>query len=287
MPVRAPSPADAELLEGAVDVHVHGGPDVIPRRHSDIELARRARAAGMAAIVIKCHSESTVGRAAGAAEATGFRVAGGIVLNPAVAGGIDPDVVRNSLDLGARVVWMPTLAATGHLRAFPGVSPGANRAAPRPARVKRAAIRAICAHVARADAFIATGHLGRAHATVVAEEATAVGARVLFQHPDYTVPALGLRTQAALAERFPHALFERCAFVVSPGAPHPTTIERVAAAIRAVGPGRNVISSDLGQPANGDYPDRLARFARDLIGEGFTVDELRTMLVERPAALLG
>lgn len=287
MPPRAPSPADAELLEGAVDVHVHGGPDVLPRHHTDTDLARRARGAGMAAIVIKCHNESTVGRAAGAAEATGFRVAGGIVLNPAVTGGVDPDVVLNSLDLGARVIWMPTLAAAGHLREFPGVSPGANRVAPRPARVPRSAVKAICAHVARADAFIATGHLGRAQATLVAEEAAAAGARVLFQHPDYTVPALGLRTQAALAERFPHALFERCAFVVSPGAPRPTTIGHVAAAIRAVGPGRNVISSDLGQPANGDYPHRLAGFARDLVGEGLLVEEVRAMLVDRPAALLG
>ncbi|UGS34947.1 hypothetical protein DSM104329_01331 [Capillimicrobium parvum] len=43
----------------------------------------------------------------------------------------------------------------------------------------------------------------------------------------------------------------------------------------------------LGQPANGDYPDRLARFARDLVGEGLTLNEVRAMLVDRPATLLG
>ena len=120
----------------------------------------------------------------------------------------------------------------------------------------------------------------------MAEEATSAGARVLFQHPDYTVPGLSLRAQAALAQRFPHALFERCAYVVSADAPRPTTVERVAAAIRAVGVERNVISSDLGQPANGDYPDGLAAFARSLIGTGLGIGEVREMLTARPAALL-
>ena len=148
----------------------------------------------------------------------------------------------------------------------------------------RSAVKAICAHVARADAFIATGHLGRAQATLVAEEAAAAGARVLFQEPDYTVPALGLRTQAALAERFR----TRCSSV-APSWSRPARRGRRRSGTSRIrgGRGRNVISSDLGQPANGDYPHRLAGFARDLVGEGFTVDEVRAMLVDRPAVLPG
>jgi hypothetical protein len=276
-----------DLLTGAVDLHVHGAPDVVPRQHTDLELARRAAAAGMAAIVLKSHSESTVGRAALVREATGFATWGGLVLNAAVTGGIDPDAVQLSLELGARVIWMPTVSSADHLRAFPGAAPGTNRAARRPVRIGRSALRAVCEHVARHDAVLATGHLGAAQCAAVAEAATTAGARVLMQHPDYTVPSLSIRTQVALAERFPTVVFERCAFVVSRGAPRPTTAAHVLAAARAVGIERNVISSDLGQPENGPYPDGLAAFVRELLAVGLTHDEARTLLVEMPGRVLG
>jgi hypothetical protein len=98
------------LLEGAVDLHVHGGPDLVPRRYTDLELAARARDAGMRAIVLKSHVESTVGRAASVAAATGLEVHGGLVLNAFASGGVDPEAVELSLQLGARVIWMPTVA---------------------------------------------------------------------------------------------------------------------------------------------------------------------------------
>lgn len=274
------------LLRGAVDLHVHGGPDVVPRRHSDLELAARAKAAGMAAIVLKSHVESTVGRAAAASEAAGFAVRGGLVLNPGACGGIEPEVVLTSLELGARVIWMPTTASAAHLERFPGAAPGAARAAPRPARLGRDAARDICRLVADAGALLASGHLGVEETTLLAEEAGLAGARLLFQHPDYSVPGLAAAAQADLAERFPTAVFERCAFVTSPGAPDPLPIDRVVEAMQAVGLERNIVSSDLGQPSNPPYPEGFAAFAADLEEAGIPHDDLVPMLSSRPAELL-
>jgi hypothetical protein len=42
-----------DLLEGAIDIHIHSAPDVYPRILNDIELALQAKDMGMRAILIK------------------------------------------------------------------------------------------------------------------------------------------------------------------------------------------------------------------------------------------
>jgi Family of unknown function (DUF6282) len=267
------------LLEGAVDAHVHTSPDVIERRHSDVELAEIAQEAGMRAVVVKCHHESTVGRAAAATEATGFPVLGGIVLNDWL-GGIDPGVVETSLRLGARIVWWPTLSSGAHLTIFRGV-PTAE-----PPLDDRA--RAICGLVAAHGAVLATGHASRETVHGLAALASAEGARLLVTHADFLIPDLTAAEQAELARTHPDVWFERCAYMCLPGAPHPRTIGPVVEAIRATGgPARNIVSSDLGQPELPPYPDGLASFAASLVTSGIAETDVREMLTSQPARLLG
>lgn len=52
-----------DYLEGVVDLHVHSAPDVDRRRFNDLELVRAAKEAGMGAILIKSHQNSSVERA--------------------------------------------------------------------------------------------------------------------------------------------------------------------------------------------------------------------------------
>ena len=55
-----PSPRrDLELLQGAVDIHIHHGPDLYPRIQDPIELAQDAKAAGMRAVCLKTHNFPT------------------------------------------------------------------------------------------------------------------------------------------------------------------------------------------------------------------------------------
>ena len=53
----------AELLKGAYDLHVHSGPDVMPRKLDDLELAERIQKSGMKGYVIKSHYFCTAERA--------------------------------------------------------------------------------------------------------------------------------------------------------------------------------------------------------------------------------
>lgn len=267
------------LLEAAVDVHVHTAPDVIDRRYSDVALAEIAQEAGMRAVVVKCHHESTVGRAQAATEATGFPVIGGIVLNDWL-GGIDPAVVEASLRLGARIIWWPTLSAAAHATVFGG------RPTPEPPLDDRA--RSICRLVARHDAVLATGHAGRDTVYALAALAAQEGTRLLVTHTDFLVPDLSLDEQAELARGNDHVWFERCAYMCLPGTPYPRPVGPVVEAIRATGgPLRNVVSSDLGQPELPPYPDGLADFARALVTNGIPESDVREMLTTLPARLLG
>ena len=47
-------------LDGVVDLHVHTGPDVRPRKMTGLELARAARSAGMRGFLLKNHHVPTV-----------------------------------------------------------------------------------------------------------------------------------------------------------------------------------------------------------------------------------
>lgn len=72
--------------------------------------------AGMNAILIKSHQNSTVERAWLVSQwIPGIRVFGGIVLNETV-GGLNLAAVRLAVKMGAKQVWMPTRSARNHRR---------------------------------------------------------------------------------------------------------------------------------------------------------------------------
>ena len=268
------------FLRGAVDIHVHTSPDLQPRRYTDLELGRLARRHGLRAAVVKCHHESTVGRAADAAEASGAELFGGLVLRRR-AGGIDPDDAAAALDMGARIVWLPTLTAPAHLAYFGGGPPEGEWLA-------EADARRLCREVAAHGAVVGSGHAGPATVARLAEAAEEEGARMVITHPDYVIPDLDVEAQAAFAERYPSAWFERCAYSFLEGSPAPAPLSRVVEAIEATGgSARNVVSSDLGQPEMPAWPDGLESFCSALAEAGIAASAVGEMVAEAPAALLG
>jgi len=112
-PVEGKVEGDVDL-SGLIDMHIHTAPDVRPRSLDDIDAARQAGEAGMRAIVLKSHITCTADRAALAQKmASKAQVLGGLTLNDAV-GGLNPVAVEAALDLGARIIWMPTISAYNH-----------------------------------------------------------------------------------------------------------------------------------------------------------------------------
>ena len=290
--------ADArQLLEGAVDTHVHSAPDLVERKLDDFEVARQARERGMAAVVLKNHFLSTALRA-GLVEAQvpGVRVLGSIVLNQPM-GGMNPWAVEAAARGGARVVWMPTFQAENQIAAEtrPGATPHRARLEV-PGRAPGVRVfgrdggltpdtEAVLEVIRDRGLVLASGHLSPDEVDRLTARARAIGlTRIVLTHPDFREIAVPLELQRRLAER--GVFFERTYNIVSP--PHSgLTMSELAARIREVGPASTIMATDFGQTDNPTPAEGLELYAQGLLDHGFSEAEIRLMVRDHARELLG
>ncbi|MBS7651870.1 hypothetical protein KEJ13_01900 [Candidatus Bathyarchaeota archaeon] len=290
---------DLELLKGALDIHVHSGPDVFPRLMDAVEAAEAAKAAGLRGIVLKHHHIPTVDRAYFASRAVqGVEVYGGVTLNYAV-GGLNPFAVDAALKLGGRIIWMPTVDAWNHKRCFGELGRyGSRLSYGRPRFYDEAEgisimeggeihpnLGPILDLIAGADAVLATSHLSVEESKILVEEALRRGVRrIVVTHVDFSTANLSIDDQIWMVER--GALLELCYSSLSP-AWRCSSIERSVEAIRKVGVENYLISSDLGQVHNPPPPEGLRIYISLLLEHGFRVEDVRVMVKENPERVLG
>src|SRR5690606_19686575 len=106
------------LLIGAIDMHCHSGPSVMPRMIDHLEALKEASSAGMRALLFKdhfCSATPTTELLACHFGHLDVVMLSGVPLNDP-AGGLTPYAVDHGLKLGARLVWMPTFSAANHIR---------------------------------------------------------------------------------------------------------------------------------------------------------------------------
>src|SRR5260221_698565 len=114
----APDSVIDGILRGAVDLHCHSGPSVMPRSLNHMQAIREAQDAGMHAILFKDHYYSVTPVTKLLEEMLPdlrIKLLTGVPLNNTV-GGLNPYAVDHGFKLGARIVWMPTFSAANHLR---------------------------------------------------------------------------------------------------------------------------------------------------------------------------
>jgi len=283
------------LVRGAYDLHTHIGPDVIPRRIDDVELAQRFAEAGLAGFALKSHYASTAERAqVVSALEPGVEVIGTLTLNRAV-GGMNALAVEIAAREGARIVWMPTVDSPAETAGRTEPKPGDK--VPLWAKLQHELrglgfsveavevtddagdllpeTRLVLQTIARHGLILATAHLGRADTFAVVDGAVEEGVeRIVVTHPEFTCQNFSIEDQVALADR--GCVIERC--LTTPYSAK-TTYEHVFDGVRAVGIERNYFSSDCGNP---DYPpveDGLAIWADKLLEAGFDEDEIGEMVV--------
>jgi hypothetical protein len=273
----------------------------MPRRINDLELAQRFHAYGLAGFALKSHYTSTAERAAVVRAAVpGVNVIGAITLNRAV-GGLNPLAVDIAAREGARIVWMPTFDALNETAGRVPPAPGAKL--PFWARIQHELreqgmasdpiqvvdetgqvvpeVRQVLSVIARHDIALATGHMGRDEIFAVVAAANEEGVRrIIITHPEFPSQNLSARDQVALAEQ--GAYLEHCLVTAYTGK---TTWDTMFANIRATGPERTLISTDLGQPDNPPVEDGLALMADRLLQAGFSEDEVHTMIVTNSVRL--
>src|SRR5215467_773065 len=290
-----------KTLEGAYDLQIHVGPDVIARRIDDIDCAKEFLARGMKGFVIKSHYIQTGERAQVATKAVpGSHLFGALTLNHSV-GGLNPVAVEIAGRSGCKIVWMPTVDAENETAGLPT---GGNKKLPFWAEIQRElAAEGISpppltvidqsGHLVEAARFclerikihnmiLATGHLGRAEIFALVRAAKDMGLRkVLVTHAEFPSQSLTGDEQKELADL--GAIIEHCFTTTYTGkAPW----EAAFANIRRSGVKRSVISTDLGQTINPPVAEGFAMFAQKLLDAGFTVEDVRTMAVTNPTRLV-
>src|SRR5260370_21780003 len=110
-----PSARARDLVHGAYDLHVHTGPDLLPRSASDLDLAYRFRERGLAGFVIKSHYVPSAPRAALMRSLVPeVHVLGAITLNAAV-GGMNHVADEIAARESARVVSIPAFHAANEI----------------------------------------------------------------------------------------------------------------------------------------------------------------------------
>jgi len=298
----SPSERARELLRGSYDTHMHISPDVVERITDDISLAQKFKELGMAGFVLKSHYTSTAERAAVVRAAVpGVDVLGAISLNRAL-GGINPLAVEIAAREGARTVWLPTVDSVNesHEREAPA---GAKvpvwvklQLELREQGIEIPPVPVVDEHgslvpelyevlgmIARHKMCLATGHLGRDEIFAVVDAAVDAGVEtIVITHPEFPSQDLSVEDRNALADK--GALLERCFTTPHTGK---VTWERWSENIRAAGPERSVLSTDLGQVFNPPVEDGMAVMVDRLLDAGFNEEEIYVMAVVNTRLVAG
>ncbi len=283
-------------VEGAVDLHIHSHPCLFPRIASDRQMAEAATAAGLSAIMLKCHHESTVGRAYLLDEEfPDLRVFGGIVLNNWV-GGINSEAVEAALESGAKEVWLPTVHARHHGEVHGGtghydvqIAEG-EKSASKPINLTvdgkaTEDVIEVFELVAKYDAILGTCHQSPKEIKILVKAAQERGVqKILITHPFFKVPSLTPEDVAELTSMGAIAEFGYC--TISPMWAY-ASVKEIAETVKRVGTERCVIISDSGQRHNPMPPEALRIFAQCLYENGVTERQLDQLMINNPKQLLG
>lgn len=290
-----PPPPTVSPIADLIDTHAHTAPDVMARAMDDEETVQLYKEKGMGVVVLKSHVVPTADRAWFARKhVPGIQVFGGVVLNAGM-GGINPDAVSCMWRMQGgygRFVWFPTFDADNHVKHF--------KDAPEGIKVLDAdgkvlpAVYDVLKMCAKQHLVVNTGHLSASEALTVIAAARDVGVdRIIVTHAQYEVVNMSIeemRKAAAMG-----AKMELCATgpLMGPQAHlawmrtwRQVRVQETVQAIKAVGAQHFVLGTDGGQAGNPTHADALQDFVMELMAEGVSKDEIKSIGRDVPGALL-
>ena len=246
-----------ELLEGAVDLHVHSGPAVMPRILDHHDALMDATEYKFKAILYKDHFYPGMAHAQILEKLfpqSGVKLFSGVALNNA-CGGINPHAVDHCVKLGGKIVWMPTFSAKNHIAQASGQASSFPKTAQKmldaiPLTVMDAnnqltdETKECLDLIAAGDIILASGHLHVSELYPLFEEAKKRGVKkMIVNHPTYVVGCSD--EDISQLSRMGIYMEQECAMFVD-GKGRQFEPSDLARYIKLAGPDMTIICADLG-----------------------------------------
>ncbi len=283
-------PTIDELLRGAVDMHLHSGPDVFACRVDALEAARQARQVGMRAIVIKNHSYPTTPLAVTVCQLVPeVAVFGSICLDYEI-GGLNAEALERHAMMGAKIAWMPTFSSSNSRAKMSklgmnlkgdGFSILNNKGKLLPE------INKILEIIKEHKMVLASGHISPPEGFALVEKACELGIKkIVITHPsdfEFVEQAYTVEELCRLAQM--GAFIEQTIISMLPTEFCHDPQERVKT-IKTIGVEHCIMSTDLGQYWNFPPAEGMRFFMSILLRNGSSAKDIEVMAKENPAQLL-
>lgn len=279
--------------EGILDLHLHTLPDLFVRSGDALTFAQRCRDEGMLGFAVKNVLESTASHAYYVNQMVpGFRYIGGICLNYTV-GGINPTAVDACLQLGGRIVWMPSGHSKFHLHlkgAFGNY--GTAHRIYLPPNAQGVTIldedgqltqetKVVVDLVRENNAVLATSHLSPEESLILVRYCKGEGVKTVFTHVLWT-PEYSLEVAKEAVEY--GCTIEICAAKFT--GVNKTPLAEAVHAIQEIGYQNMIISSDTGNIKNLVPYEIIRAFGINLAQNGIPEEHLRFMTHHKPMELI-
>lgn len=286
------------LIRGAVDLHIHSGPSMHPRKIDHMAALKAANEAGMKAILLKDHYYPSMPIATLLNENMGADtlVLSSITLNHPL-GGLNPSAVDYALKQGARIVWMPTAHAENHIiktaKDLKGKFPENTKKTVENPGMKLVdakgvvldEVKQILDLIAEADACVSAGHHHIDEAFPFFEEGKARGVKRMFlNHPTYVNAGTmeDITSLVGMGVKIEHSI---CMFI--PSTFYLFDKEHLKSAIDAAGIENTFFGSDLGQNGNPLPVDGMGQIIDLLLSMDYSREDIVRMTSTNAAEFAG
>jgi len=293
LPLSSYGQSDSEVnLKGAIDFHVHQGPDSVDRAIDADDLARLALKMGMRGMVMKNHFEDTAALAYMIRkEVPGIELFGGITQDLAV-GGINLEAVKHMAAVKGgwgRVVWLPTFDAENAVKSAKSTAPFVRVS--ENGHLVPGVLELIDFIAQHHDLVLETGHISGEEGDLVVHEAHLRGvAHIVVTHAMAASVRMTIPQMQAAAQ---DGAFIEFVYGATLGTNPGVSVSDYAKAIRAIGPKSCIVATDFGsvqkppEPQRPLEPQGLLDFMNALRKEGISVADINLMTKTNPALALG
>jgi hypothetical protein len=286
-----------EILKGFIDIHVHAGPSIAKRALDAVDLLKRAKEAGYRGVLVKDHYFPTMMGCKMVQDHLGngvIDVYGSMALNNSV-GLFNLKAVDTAYNMGAKIIYFPTVSSKNHIDAHKGNFIGAGNSSVEETPVVYVdengvmdpdAVK-VLKYMAEKDMVLGTGHGSAWEIDHLIKKAIEVGIkRILVNHPHYHIGA----TYEQMSQWAKLGTYiELNVAVFKEGAKlGEISWETVSEILKAVPLNRIILDSDLGQSANGCPIEGMYKFITLLMERnGLTSENINLIGKSNPATLLG